>query len=664
MTLLKPLGLLGLIGVAILIIIYIIRPNYQQKFLSSTFVWKLSLKYRKKKIPTSKLRNLLLILCQVLILTASAFILANPAQVTQVAIDENEVVAILDASASMRTELNKVSRFERAVEMVKQSTDEVLDDGGKVSIILAKESAEFLSLRATQADRSGIENTLDDLIDNNACSYGEADIDDAIACCEEVLAENPAAKIFLYTDKKYLYVPDGISVVPVKADEEWNAGILDASTKFDNNYYTFSVDVGYYATEKYDSTSQSLVTLTLLVTNTNPSIDGFGADVTLSTQIYCERDQVKTIVFITEDNYAEIKETVEENADESVEYILLDLSQQIYSYDAVYISLDTQDDSYSNDNYFSIYNGQKPVLKVQYYSSEPNPFFSGILLTVQSAFSSRWDIRITQVKKGGTPSLSGFDLYLFEHAMPAEMPTDGVVILADPDKVPNGADFKIEEKKRYEKDLAANADSEHELLKYLNVEDITLQRYTAVTASGAYESLISCESNPLLMVKNELNSKVVLMTFSLHYSNLAILPSFPLMMCNIFDYFFPNMLSDYDFEVDETVEVKARGQHVTVYDGDKMLYQFSEFPSQFTVQAPGTYTISQTLPFSGNTLTQYIFVKASATESNIWATQDTLNDPYREAMEVEHTDDWLIYFAAALVALLFVEWWLQSREAM
>ena len=51
MKLLAPLGLLGLIGIIILIIIYIIKPNYQSKFVSSTFVWKLSLKYKKKKIP-------------------------------------------------------------------------------------------------------------------------------------------------------------------------------------------------------------------------------------------------------------------------------------------------------------------------------------------------------------------------------------------------------------------------------------------------------------------------------------------------------------------------------------------------------------------------------------------------------------------------------------
>ena len=50
MSLLAPLGLLGLIGIVVLIIIYILKPNYQNKFIPSTFVWELSLKYKKKLV--------------------------------------------------------------------------------------------------------------------------------------------------------------------------------------------------------------------------------------------------------------------------------------------------------------------------------------------------------------------------------------------------------------------------------------------------------------------------------------------------------------------------------------------------------------------------------------------------------------------------------------
>ena len=47
MNLLLPWGLLGLLSVAVLLLIYILRPNYQHKLVSSTFIWKLSLKYKK-----------------------------------------------------------------------------------------------------------------------------------------------------------------------------------------------------------------------------------------------------------------------------------------------------------------------------------------------------------------------------------------------------------------------------------------------------------------------------------------------------------------------------------------------------------------------------------------------------------------------------------------
>ena len=55
---LVPIGLLGLIGVLALIVIYVIKPNYQQKLISSTYVWKLSLKYKKRRLPINRLQNI------------------------------------------------------------------------------------------------------------------------------------------------------------------------------------------------------------------------------------------------------------------------------------------------------------------------------------------------------------------------------------------------------------------------------------------------------------------------------------------------------------------------------------------------------------------------------------------------------------------------------
>ena len=75
---LVPIGLLGLIGVVALIVIYVIKPNYQNKLVSSTYVWRLSLKYRKRKLPINRLQNIIQFICQLLILTIAGLLLAQP----------------------------------------------------------------------------------------------------------------------------------------------------------------------------------------------------------------------------------------------------------------------------------------------------------------------------------------------------------------------------------------------------------------------------------------------------------------------------------------------------------------------------------------------------------------------------------------------------------
>ena len=97
MSLLVPLGLLGLLGIAALILIYILKPNYQQKIISSTYVWKLSLRYRKKKIPVSRLRNIILLICQILTIAACAFIMTKPIAEAAQPLPGGEKIAVIDA---------------------------------------------------------------------------------------------------------------------------------------------------------------------------------------------------------------------------------------------------------------------------------------------------------------------------------------------------------------------------------------------------------------------------------------------------------------------------------------------------------------------------------------------------------------------------------------
>ena len=64
MSFLYPLGLLGLIGIPILIIIYIIKNKYTEQTIASTYIWKLSERIFKRKKPISKLRGLISLILQ------------------------------------------------------------------------------------------------------------------------------------------------------------------------------------------------------------------------------------------------------------------------------------------------------------------------------------------------------------------------------------------------------------------------------------------------------------------------------------------------------------------------------------------------------------------------------------------------------------------------
>ena len=213
MTWLAPLGFLGLIGIVALIIIYVIKPNYQKKMVSSTFVWKLSLKYRKKRLPVSQLNNVLIFLCQLIILTICGLLLARPVIEAAKAGDENEKVIIIDASASMRVNDGGRTRFERAVSEARLLAEQTIGDGGVVSVILADTDPEYIVQRTGADKLDYVLASIDALLeDGDKCTYSSADMSAAVALTEEVLRYNYEAQVFLYTGTEYL-VKNGINVV-------------------------------------------------------------------------------------------------------------------------------------------------------------------------------------------------------------------------------------------------------------------------------------------------------------------------------------------------------------------------------------------------------------------------------------------------------------------
>ncbi|MBR2375443.1 MAG: VWA domain-containing protein [Clostridia bacterium] len=667
MTLLTPLGLLGLIAIVLLIIIYIIRPNFQQKMVSTTFVWKLSLKYRKKRIPVSKIRNILLILCQVLILASCAWILAQPVTEEKTATNDGEVIAVIDSSASMRADTEGETRFIRAVNQVIDLSKSTYEKGGVMSVIIADEEPYFLAQRVPAEDRSTLSAALDALLaDEKSCSYGVSDMETAMSLCETLINENPKAQVYLYTDTTYDYISEKIKKPTVcLQDLEWNAAVLDARVELQDGYYTFFVNIACYGP------NMDLL-LTVDIDNANPEYTtGEGRAITYEEVITCNNGQTMQVVFINSLIY---QPSLEE--DPNTIFIPLEMDELVYSYNEISFSVkdaqtgESLEDSIQRDNKFYIYGGQKEKIRVQYVSALPNPFFSNILLVLQDHYSEYWDMEIVEVKKGQQPEMTGFDFYIFEHTMPSMMPNDGVVFLVDPQGMPTGSGMRLEQSVIFRETdrTLIEEDSDHPMMKYVTAEDITVSKYTRAVFDTAYdyEVLMSMDEYPVFVAKNTPQSKVAIMLFDLHYSNLAILKDFPILVHNMFQYFLPPVVQKNVFDIGESMMVNTRTDSIEVCaPTGETLTTFTEFPATMTpFDEPGTYTLKQGEFFEKATLDEKIYVKLPAEECNIWAHKETLRNPYTQEVEEKSYKDWLIYLAAALVALLFIEWWLQSHDTM
>lgn len=632
MTLLLPLGLLGLISLAVLLLIYLLRPNYQQKLVSSTFVWKLSLKYKKNRLPVSRLRNIFILICQLLLLACLSLMLARPALAFASDTSEHEKVAIIDASASMMVASENETRFERALRYVRESAEDAFEhEDGVFSVIVADSSAHFAISRLTAEDPEEIERQLA-LLNDCACGYGSADIAGAAELAQAILTLNSQAEVTLYTATEYLD-RGSFRVVDVSGADDWNAAVLDVTPILsENNTYSFSVDAG-----SYGRAQRMTVTCELIGVNGDANA---APRIARKTENFTDLSPEKTLLFTA----ADFEGT----------------GEAILSFREMYVHID-QDDSLQRDNVFNVYGGTKQTIRVQYASTTLDAnFFPAILSTLRETERERWNLEITSVSPDRAAT-EGFDLYIFEHKMPEVTPTDGVVLLADPDAAPANSGLQVGDLQDTGGSFTMTMGQPHAITQYVDPALFSIvNQYRRVYGDESYDELLYCNGEPVLLAKNEANAKIMVLALSFEQSDISMLPNFTILMYNMFRYYIPATLEAYAYEVNDTVALNARGEDVTL-DGPDGAIPVGTLPAEIVAEMPGDYTVTQT-SMAGTPIVEQFFVHIPTAESTIFKTEDRLPYLYADATKEEGVTEFAVWFAAAALALLIVEWFLHARE--
>lgn len=648
MKLLVPLGFIALLSIIALIVIYIIKPNYQQKVISSSFVWRLALKYKRRRTPISRLRNILLFVCQILVLCMCAWIIAHPVLAAEEPDSPLEKIAIIDASGSMRATENGQSRFQRAVYEVKDLLVDVQDSKGVLTVIIADGNPRFFANSVSGNSLDELDVALDSLlVGETVCSYGSADINAALDLAQSVLDDTSQAEVLLYTGTKYVDAGN-VTVVDVSEPGEWNAAILSCTAESVENNYTFTVELASYGRDVDVWVHCDVYGAVVPESETESGKDGEDSTVMLSTLVRCSNDKTQVVVFNTRNT-----------------------ETPVYGYDSVHVYLESVFDSVAGDNNFYLYGGTKEPIKIQYYSPRANSFFAGWIMGARDILGSRWAIELTEVAstadKPAKPALEGFDFYIFEHEAPSSLPTDGVVLLIDLDKAPDnlialGGDVTG--------DFTLAPGAAHQATERITANNITITKYKRITDYYAgFEPLLFCGGDPIYLVCNEPELKVAILSLDLNYSNLSVLIDFPILMYNMFGYYLPSTVSDpqtnlpkYVFEIGDDVTFNARGATLEV-NGPSTSATYNRLPQSFTLTKPGTHTLTQ-MTLRGTRVIESFFVKIPSQESNIVREADALKRLQINTLNKPKDTDLLLYFAIALVALLFVEWILHSLEHM
>ena len=353
----------------------------------------------------------MLFLCQVLVISICASILAQPIIEEQMPPLIVERVAIIDASANMRTAYDEESRFERAVFEATALAKETFEQEGYFTVIIAGTEATSLAQRVTSEGQFALEVELQTLIDEDACTYATGDIEGAIMLAQKIVDQNVDTEVYLYSATEYLDDGGAVNVVDVSQNGEWNAAILNCEAFLEDNYYTFKVTVA-----SYNRDADLVVCCDVSGTNIGT--------VKFEMPVRCDSDKTKTVTFATG------------NMD----------SKKVYEFDSVRVYL-SESDSFVRDNDFFIYGGKKPELNMLYYNPKANTMFSGAMQTARSELSkTAWDVNLTQINSSmvameDVPVID-YDFYLYEGTMPDILPSDGVVMLVNMDKIPEGLTVK------------------------------------------------------------------------------------------------------------------------------------------------------------------------------------------------------------------------------
>ncbi len=544
MNFLHPLGLLGLIGIPILIIIYIIKSKYAEQTVASTYLWTLSERFLKRKKPISPLAGIISLILQILAVTAISLIIAHP--IITIPGSAREYCFILDASGSMNAEENGTSRFDRAKEMIGERIS-ASSDGSRYTLVTVSDLTNAVFEQIT--DKKQALQMLDEL----QVGYVDPDFNAAVGTAQKYFDENRSVKTVLFTDTVYEQA-ENIEVVNV-AGAETNAAISGVNWLIADGRLTLTGRVDSY---------------------------NYEGGITLSAYADGSKTALETVeLTLTAGKPSEFK-----------------IEKELKSFTSLRLSVNAEDGIALDDEYV-IYDVKSEEIYSILLVSE-RPFF------LQTVLESVGHKKITVTDPDDySASVRGYGLYIFDCCAPKELPSDGAVWFLDPPGSVPESGFSVQGEVVLSRgDLVqkstSTSSSAAALLKDVTGNEIYVAEYVKCSLYRNFTTLFSYKGNPVIFAgSNMAGHREVVFAFDLHTSNLPMLVDFVVLIDNLMTFSFPDVVENTDHYAGDRADINviANCESIRVDSplGNVAYLNTDQAVASMTLAEVGTYTVTVTV---------------------------------------------------------------------
>lgn len=618
MSFLYPLGLIGLIGVPILIIIYIIKNKFTEQIVPSTFMWQLSEQFLKKRRRPSILSGIISLILQILIIITISLLIAHP--VITIANSAKEYCFILDGSGSMNMMVGEDSRMDiakdRIVDIINSSKN-----GSEYTLVFVGDSP-----RVVYEKLSNKQKACEMLEKLSPCGLSVS-YDSTMRYVQEYFNKNRSLVTYLVTDRDY--DSENIEVLNV-SNNETNYAIIESNIVLDKSKNIISGKVISY-----------------------------------------EEDTVlKLKIFVDDSETAIYEEDIEAKKLEEKEFSFV---TDVIDYENIKIVIDNKD-GLLIDNTHIIYNVEKDHEYNALIVSN-NPFY------LVSAINTIGNTLCTTVlPENYDTSVSGYSLYVFDSFTPDVLPTDGTIWMFGSSESVSGTGFSVQDVVEVKAPEDDDDVLEYMTLKYaegksslyklltdgLAKNDIIVRKYIKYGLYRNFTTLLSHEGNPIVFTGlSDSGCREVIFGFDLHDSNFPLLIDYLLLMRNLLDYSFPVILDDSTYVCGDTVTINVISNcdsiRVNSPSGSISYLDVSTEITELTLTEAGTYEL--VMGFGENEKVFSIYSSLPEEES---ATNHEITDMSLEGtLQNEYKDgiyDKLIIFFIVLLVIYMADWMVYCYE--